>query len=147
MENMIVVLDTSGSMGDTDKKSLVRYILYSLQGLIKDEFSDIEYKIYKWGEEITEAGKINEINFQNRINDREIINFLNQHKIGKFLFITDGNFQRTLVNKMASWFNENETSVHVLSVGSDANVPMLRRVFGKDNVFESFDIATCIKNL
>lgn len=146
MEKIFVVLDTSGSMSEEEKKSILVYTIYSLEGLMENDFFNVKYEFFQWGKNIDKLDTINKMSFGEDLNET-IEDFFKDVVDTKFLFITDGNFQRSLINKMKNFINNNKFNSCVIALGYDCNIATLRTIFKRENVYNPYDIATCIRNL
>ena len=76
MKKIIVILDASGSMGEDEKKSSLKYIMYAIKGLMESDFSNIEYEFYKWSETIDKFDDINKVDFGKCLDEEKILQFL-----------------------------------------------------------------------
>lgn len=147
MKKIIVILDASGSMGEDEKKSSLKYTMYAIKGLMESDFSNIEYEFYKWSETINKFDDINKVDFGKCLNEDKILKFLMEKVDEKILFITDGNFERLLRDKMKKFVDTKKIGFNVIAMGCDCDIVTLKKVFGRDNVYYPYDIAACISNL
>lgn len=134
------MIDASGSMGEEGKKSVVRYLIYAIEGLMKDLYPAIDYKIFIWNDEVIEyAGKID---FRGSANHRALSTFLCNHKDDSILIIGDGSYSEE-VKKIIKDANDR---MLFLMAGSDCNKARIHKMVGGESVYETVDIAACMND-
>ena len=48
----IFVVDASGSMGEEGKKSVIRYLIQAITGIMEERYPKTEYEIFCWNNQI-----------------------------------------------------------------------------------------------
>lgn len=132
MDNLILI-DTSGSMMEDGKRSVIMYVLNTIKNIAAGE-----PEIYLWSSEIKPfCGKM-EFGAANDLNS--ISDFLSLHKDKPILIITDGCFPQ----RIKSVLKEHSGNLVFIIVGVDSSVTALQKLFGANNVFEAADTAACV---
>lgn len=134
----IILVDTSGSMSEEGKKSVVRYLLYAIEGLLNNEWSGKAYKIYLWNSNIQEYDT--NINFVGEANAKKLKEFLESKPNSTVLILSDGSYPEDIKNV----FKKTEIKILALMVGGDCNKAILQKIVGVGNIYESTDVATCL---
>jgi len=134
----IVLVDGSGSMGEEGKKSVVRYLLYSIEGLLQDEWAEMPFEIFMAAEEVEKFdGKLNVCG---HINEKKLENFLQSETESTLLFMTDGSLSEGVRQVLRKATNR----ILILMVGCDCNRIRLRKLTNEDDLYESKDVASCV---
>lgn len=136
----IILVDSSGSMAEEGKKSVVKYILYAIEGIIKADWANREYDILFWNEKIGENN--GKMNFEGSCNMKAIREYCNQNADVDLLFVTDGNYS----SELSGFLMEKKIKSIALAVGNDSNKARLMKTFGMSNVYQATDVTTCINN-
>lgn len=127
MEN-IILIDTSGSMTEDGKKSVIMYILNTIKNTLNEEM-----RIYIWNEEIKQySGKLE---FGKTNSSMKLSAFLNENIDENILIISDGCFSSEIKSVLKKY---SEKLICIL-VGIDSNLKTLQKTFGLYNVFEASD--------
>lgn len=138
MMERIILVDTSGSMAEVGKKSVVRYLIYAIENLLSSEWSGSAYKLYLWNSSIKEYDA--EIDFSGQTNARELKEFLGNRQSSTILLVSDGSYSDEIKNV----FKNAGIKVLALMVGWDCNKAVLQKIVGTENIFESTDVSTCV---
>lgn len=143
MENVILV-DVSGSMMEEGKGSVVRYLLHAIKALYTDEYTQTDYKIFMWNDEIVEYDLDTKIAFKGKNNENILSEFLNQCCYKALLFMGDGNYSDKVMKVISECKTERKLA---LMIGADCNRVKLQRVFGTSNIYDAADVVACISDL
>lgn len=130
-KKVFLLIDTSGSMTENDKSSILMYIYRPFKTILGDRLL-----VYSWSNEIREVSKVSELKMQGKINNEITEKFLNSLEEDSYLVImSDGSFESDIFKKI-----EKKLNVCIVGIGSDVDKKVLEYVFGKDNYFETYDI-------
>lgn len=132
MDNLIII-DTSGSMMEDGKKSVIMYIINAIKNTLAEELN-----IYSWDKEIKPfSGKLE---FGTTNNPESLSTFFDQYNDNPVLLITDGCFSsnvKTIIKKHSK-------SIVCVLVGIDSSIISLQKIIGSNNAFEASDTVTSI---
>ena len=130
-EKVFLLIDTSGSMIENEKSSILMYIYRPFKTIIGDRLL-----AYSWGDEIKEISKVSELKMQGKINNETTEKFLNKLEENSHLVImSDGSFETDIFKKL-----EKKVNIYFVGIGSDVDKKILEYTFGKNNYFEAYDI-------
>ena len=130
-EKVFLLIDTSGSMIENEKPSILMYIYRPFKTIIGDRLL-----AYSWGDEIKEITKVSELKMQVKINNETTEKFLNNLEENSHLVImSDGSFETDIFKKL-----EKKVNIYFVGIGSDVDKKILEYTFGKNNYFEAYDI-------
>ena len=130
-EKVFLLIDTSGSMIENEKSSILMYIYRPFKTIIGDRLL-----AYSWGDEIKEISKVSELKMQGKINNETTEKFLNNLEENSHLVImSDGSFETDIFKKL-----EKKVNIYFVGIGSDVDKKILEYIFGKNNYFEAYDI-------
>ncbi|EFG29619.1 VWA domain-containing protein [Fusobacterium periodonticum] len=130
-EKVFLLIDTSGSMIENEKSSILMYIYRPFKTIIGDRLL-----AYSWGDEIKEISKVSELKMQGKINNETTEKFLNNLEENSHLVImSDGSFETDIFKKL-----EKKVNIYFVGIGSDVEKKILEYTFGKNNYFEAYDI-------
>jgi len=130
-EKVFLLIDTSGSMIENEKPSILMYIYRPFKTIIGDRLL-----AYSWGDEIKEVSKVSELRMQGKINNEATEKFLNNLEENSHLVImSDGSFETDIFKKL-----EKKVNIYFVGIGSDVDKKILEYIFGKNNYFEAYDI-------
>ena len=130
-EKVFLLIDTSGSMIENEKPSILMYIYRPFKTIIGDRLL-----AYSWGDEIKEVSKVSELRMQGKINNETTEKFLNNLEENSHLVImSDGSFETDIFKK-----SEKKVNIYFVGIGSDVDKKILEYTFGKNNYFEAYDI-------
>ena len=130
-EKVFLLIDTSGSMIENEKPSILMYIYRAFKTIIGDRLL-----AYSWGDEIKEISKVSELKMQGKINNETTEKFLNNLEENSHLVImSDGSFETDIFKKL-----EKKVNIYFVGIGSDVDKKILEYTFGKNNYFEAYDI-------
>lgn len=132
MDNLILI-DTSGSMMEDGKKSVIMYLINTIKNTLAGGTS-----IYTWDKEIKSfSGKI-EFGISN---DRSSISsFFENHNNEPIILITDGCF----TSNIKSIIKKHSQKLVCILVGIDSSIVSMQRTVGVSNAFEASDTVACI---
>jgi len=130
-EKVFLLIDTSGSMIENEKPSILMYIYRPFKTIIGDRLL-----AYSWGDKIKEVSKVSELRMQGKINNETTEKFLNKLEENSHLVImSDGSFEIDIFKKL-----EKKVNMYFVGIGSDVDKKILEYIFGKNNYFEAYDI-------
>lgn len=130
-EKVFLLIDTSGSMIENEKPSILMYIYRPFKTIIGDRLL-----AYSWGDEIKEVSKVSELRMQGKINNETTEKFLNNLEENSHLVImSDDSFETDIFKKL-----EKKVNIYFVGIGSDVDKKILEYTFGKNNYFEAYDI-------
>jgi hypothetical protein len=130
-EKVFLLIDTSGSMIENEKRSILKYVYRPFKTIIGDRLL-----AYSWGDEIKEVSKVSELRMQGKINNETTEKFLNNLEENSHLVImSDGSFETDIFKKL-----EKKVNIYFVGIGSDVDKKILEYTFGKNNYFEAYDI-------
>lgn len=132
MDNLIII-DSSGSMMEDGKKSVIMYVLNAIKNTLTEDI-----KIFSWDKEIKPfSGKL-EFGITN--DSDSLSTFFDRHNDNPVLLITDGCFS----SSVKAVIKKHSKSIVCVLVGIDSSINSLQKTIGANNVFESSDTVTCI---
>lgn len=132
MDNLILI-DTSGSMMEDGKKSVIMYIINTIKNTLTGDTS-----IYTWDDEIKSfSGKI-EFGISN--DSSSISSFFDEHNDEPIILITDGCFS----SNIKSIIKKHSQKLVCMLVGIDSNIVSIQKTVGVNNAFEASDTVACI---
>ena len=100
-EKVFLLIDTSGSMIENEKSSILMYIYRPFKKIIGDRLL-----AYSWGDEIKEISKVSELKMQGKINNETTEKFLNNLEENSHLVImSDGSFETDIFKKLEKKVN------------------------------------------
>ena len=130
-EKVFLLIDTSGSMIENEKPSILIYIYRPFKTIIGNKLLS-----YSWGDEIKEVSKVSELRMQGKINNETTEKFLNNLEENSHLVImSDGSFETDIFKKL-----EKKVNIYFVGIGSDVDKKILEYTFGKNSYFEAYDI-------
>jgi len=110
-EKVFLLIDTSGSMLENEKPSILMYIYRPFKIIIGDKLLT-----YSWGNEIKEVSKVSELRMEGKNNNEATEKFLsNLEENSHLVIMSDGSFE-----------------IDVFKI--------LEYTFGKNNYFEAYDV-------
>ena len=131
MDN-IILIDTSGSMMEDGKKSVIMYVINAIKNSLT-----VEPTVYTWDKEIKPfSGKI-EFGISNDASS--ISSFFDEHD-EPIILITDGCFS----SNIKSIIKKNSLKLVCILVGIDSSIVSMQRIVGVNNAFDAFDTVACI---
>lgn len=132
MDNLILI-DTSGSMMEDGKKSVIMYLINTIKNTLAGDTS-----IYTWDKEIKSfSGKI-EFGISN--DPSSISSFFENHNNEPIILITDGCF----TSNIKSIIKKHSPKLVCILVGIDSSIVSMQRTVGVSNAFEASDTVACI---
>lgn len=134
----IILVDTSGSMVEEGKKSVVRYLLYAIEGLLHNEWSGNAYKIYLCNNDVKEYDI--KVDFTGKASAEKLGHFLEDKRDSVVLLLSDGGYSE----EVKTVFKKSGVKLLALMVGCDCNKAVLQKMAGVENLYESTDLATCM---
>ena len=142
--NLNIIVDVSGSMTENGKDSVVKYLLYAIDGFSKD--SDLEaYKTYQWGKQLEEVTETHKISFDSGKASNELVDFLKNHMEDKNIIISDGGFSRDIKRGIKGL--PDKKNVYYLGIGSDCDIAAIRTVAMPDRIYSAQEVIPCLKTI
>lgn len=135
----IILVDTSGSMSEDGKDSVVKNVIYSIQNLLYD-YSEEACDIYLWNEDIIKFSGI--MSFNGGTSCDKIDEFLKEHLDEHFLIIGDGCYDRRIQES----FEKECERLYFLIIGSNDELMLgLKRKIQNRHLYRAENVANCIK--
>lgn len=132
MDN-IILIDTSGSMMEDGKKSVIMYVINAIKNTLTEKSS-----VYTWDNEIKPfSGKIK---FGTSNGSNSISRFFDEHNDEPIILITDGCFS----SNIKSIIKKHSNKLVCILVGIDSSIVGMQRTIGVNNTFEASDTVACI---
>lgn len=132
MDN-IILIDTSGSMMEDGKKSVIMYVINTIKNTLTEEPT-----VYTWDKEIKPfTGKIE---FGTSNGSSAISSFFDEHNDEPIFLITDGCFS----SEIKTIIKKHTKKLVCLLIGIDSNIVAFQRILGYNNTFEAPDTVACI---
>ena len=130
-EKVFLLIDTSGSMLENEKPSILMYIYRPFKIIIGDKLLT-----YSWGNEIKEVSKVSELRMEGKNNNEATEKFLsNLEENSHLVIISDGSFEIDVFKRL-----EKKVNIYFVGIGSDVDRKILGYTFGKNNYFEAYDV-------
>lgn len=134
----IIIIDSSGSMSEEGKKSVVRYLIQAISGIMEERYSDKKNEIFCWNNQVfSYEGKTE---FEGVAEARVLEEFLSKHQKDTILLIGDGNYSDDVKRIVKSV----DSKLMYLMVGCECNKSRLIKLVRSDNLYETVDVVTCI---
>jgi hypothetical protein len=141
--NKKIIIDTSGSMNEEGKSSVIKSILFVVERFIADSESDDKYEVVLLNEEAEIYTLGNLVKFKGSINNSKLRELLAANNTN-IMLVTDGNLSSEVINIL----DKGESLIRcVLLVGADANKAKLKKIVGADSIYETTDLITCLLKL
>ena len=140
----LILVDTSGSMAEEGKKSVIRYILYAIDNFYKNEYSGEIASIYLWADKIEKIELNQKIQYGGKADISTLSEFL-KSETRPVLIITDGNYTSKVEKKITESISNKK--IIAMLIGSDNNKVRLLNTFGAINIFETEDLFECLRFL
>jgi len=140
----LILVDTSGSMAEEGKKSVIRYILYAIDNFYKNEYSGEIASIYLWADKIEKFELNQKIQYGGKSDISALSEFL-KSETRPVLIITDGNYTSKVEKKITENFSNKK--IIAMLIGPDSNKVRLLNTFGAINIFETEDLFECLRFL
>ena len=142
--NLNVIVDVSGSMTENGKDSVTKYLLYAIDGVLKDIGLEA-YKTYQWGEKLEELTETHKILFGSCKASDDLVDFLNNHMEEKNMIISDGGFSRDIKRGIKGLSDKN--NIYYLGIGSDCDIAAIRAVAIQDKIYSAHEVIPCLKSI
>ncbi|TGX98813.1 hypothetical protein E5357_07565 [Hominisplanchenecus murintestinalis] len=140
--NVNVLVDASGSMTENDKESVVKYLLYAINGYANGDNS-FSIKLFQWGNRLIEVESVFKVEIEEGRASDEVVEFLRNHSEDKNFIITDGGFTREIKNGIRTIPDRKD--IYYVGVGCDCNMPSLRSVADSEHIYLAQDAISCLK--
>ncbi len=140
----LILVDTSGSMAEEGKKSVIRYLLYAIDNFYKNEYSVEIASIYLWAEKIEKFELNQKIQYGGKADISTLSEFL-KNETRPVLIITNGNYTSKVEKKITE--NISNKKIIAMLIGPDNNKVRLLNTFGAINIFETEDLFECLRFL
>ena len=125
-EKVFLLIDTSGSMIENEKPSILMYVYRPFKTIIGDKLLT-----YSWGDEIKEVPKVSELRMQGKINNEATEKFLsNLEENSHLVIMSDGSFETDVFKRL-----EKKLNIYFVGIGSDVDRKILEDTCGKNNYF------------
>lgn len=140
--NINVIVDASGSITENGKESVVKYLIYAINGYVNEDDS-FSIKLFQWGSSLKEIESISKAKLGEGVASDKVVEFLRNHSREKNLIITDGGFTREIKNGIRTI--SNRKNIYYVGVGCDCNMPSLRSVADSEHIYLAQDAIACLK--
>ncbi len=140
--NMNIIVDVSGSMTENGKDSVVKYLLYAIDGFSRDNNLG-EYKIFQWGKRLDEVVEPFKLSFDSGKVSDELLSFLNNHIDEKNIIISDGGFSREIKKGIKEI--PDKKNIYYLGIGSDCDIAAIRAVAMPNRIFAAQEVISCMR--
>lgn len=142
MKKINVLIDVSGSMNEDGKLSALKYLLYAITNVIREQYNDvIDYEFVQWSTEITKLEKLNMLVAKGKLNESGLNEYFEFNSPDSVVFISDGNFNASLRSAILNI----SKNIFVVSVGLDSDEYNLKMVSSDSVVYKACDIEQVIK--
>ena len=151
MNNLYILIDTSGSMVEMAKTSILHNLLSFVNQYFDyntNNYNNIE--VIRWNEEVTVCSlsneEVNPLLAKGKLNLEAIKSYLslkNDKKL-KILLLSDGNFDKDVANYFFK-LKSNNNFISTVSIGADSQIEKLKKI--SNYHYSSEDIITAIKSL
>jgi len=143
MKKINVLIDASGSMNEDGKLSALKYLLYTMLNIIKEQYNDMaDFEFVQWSTEVTKLEKLNMLTAEDNLNENKLYDYFKLNSPDAVIFISDGNFNVSLRSAILSIAKE----IFVVSIGLDSDEYNLKMVSSNSSVYKACDIEQVIKN-
>ena len=157
--NLLVVLDTSGSMKEFGKNMLIRNLLAYIRESFRFNNSNLknnELKVISYAHKsqlilINNSEDTPQISFEGKTNVENLIELLHNEvkndKTTRILFLTDGNFTNNEIKKFVEWRTIHPNLLmRSVAVGPDSSPQKLKKFTGDGTVYKSEEITIALKH-
>lgn len=134
----VIIIDASGSMGEGGKKSVVRYLIQAITGIMEERYSDKHYEMFCWSNQIVSYDGKTE--FSGKAEAKALETFLNAHQKDTVLLIGDGSYSED-VKRIVKPVIDN---IMCLMVGSDCNRGRFMKIASPGHLYEAVDVVACM---
>ncbi|MGI2014864.1 hypothetical protein [Shewanella oncorhynchi] len=155
--DLILIVDTSGSMNDMGKihlqRNLSRYAV-QLREIDQEKYKDLNIRLFLWEQNIYEITMQNDrdvpaLTANGSASLNALSNFLSNNptetEISRFLILSDGNFSNS---DIVSFQNRHgafsDLLIRSVAVGADADLLKLKKISTNNTVYLSENIASAI---
>lgn len=155
--DLILMVDTSGSMNDMGKihlqRNLSRYAV-QLREIGQEKYKDLNIRLFQWEQNIYEITMQNDRDVPALIANgsaslNALSHFLSNNptdtEISRLLILSDGNFEPDDYKSFLTWKKENiPPLIRTVAVGADAGLLKLKIISTNNTVYLSENIASAI---
>ena len=93
MKRINVLIDSSGSMNEDGKLSALKYLLYAITNVIREQYNDmIDFEFVQWSTDISKLEKLNMLVTNGKLNECVLNEYFEFNSPDSIIFISDGNF-------------------------------------------------------
>lgn len=139
MSNIKILVDSSGSMGETGISSVVKYIIYILNNNFV--INNISYRLISINDEMKEIKKLKELKFIGKLNENILKQYLIENKDDKIIFLSDGDFYIEKIEGIT-----NNKNLYCINFSENVKVS-LENLTNKNNIFHSSQISNLLKEV
>lgn len=142
MKKINVLIDASGSMNEDGKLSALKYLLYAITNVIREQYNGVlDFEFVQWSTDISKLEKLNMLVANGRLNEHGLNEYFEFNHSDSVIFISDGNFDASLRTAILNV----SKNIYVVCVGLDSNEYNLRMVSTDSAVYKACDIEQVIK--
>jgi len=146
-----MILDTSGSMAELAKPTILQGILDFYQQYDLNFEQKIGLTYYIWNDEGVSsiaAQQTKKLEYRAKNNLETVIEYVDQHQEDKIVLISDGCFSETEIHLLQSALKNNKLNFfRIICIGTDDKRRLYHSKFGKSHVFDIEDISQVIPSL
>ena len=142
MKRINVLIDSSGSMNEDGKLSALKYLLYAITNVVREQYNDmIDFEFVQWSTDISKLEKLNMLVTNGKLNECVLNEYFEFNSPDSIIFISDGNFDASLRTAILNV----SKNIYVVCVGLDSDEYNLRMVSTDSVVYKACDIEHVIK--
>lgn len=147
MNELQIIVDSSGSMKETAKLYILRNVLHEIEQFKRLKIADFEFKIFAVNSELKEiAWNVDEEFDISSIHcaksfDATLLNKLPQVENARYLILSDGCWSGPRNTSLRSWISRQaKNCVRILKIGADYTERFETcKVFEAENIFAALD--------
>ena len=149
MTNKInIIVDTSGSISEDGKASVVKNLLYIIQNIFqRDEYNAYDVNLMQWSNRLEKIENLSRLEFKGSLNDLILRTYLeNLSENDSLILLSDGNFS-TEVRSAFRNVSIKKIKIYCMAIGADSDLFSLKSVSTYPIVFNSVDIINVISKV
>lgn len=147
MNELLIIVDSSGSMKETAKLYILRNVLHEIEQFKRLKIADFTFKIFAVNSELKEISWNVDEEFDislihcNKSFDANLLNNLPQAENVRYLILSDGCWSGPRNTNLRSWISRRaNNTVRILKIGADYTERFETcKVFDAENIFAALD--------
>ena len=136
MNNVKILIDSSGSMGEIGVSSVVKYVINILSNNLLN--NRIEYQLLSINNEVREYKKIE---FNGKLDGNVLKNYLNKNKNETIIFLSDGDFYIKEIDEILE-----NPNLYCIRISESVKVD-LEKLTTRDKIFHSSQVSSLLKEI